>query len=559
MASLTPGVLIKLLQSINSNVKVRGDYRSVLLQVISIVPAISGSELWPDHGFFLKVSDSSHSTYVSLSKEDNELILNNKLQLGQFFYVERVNGGKPVPTLVEVRPVPGRHPFVGNPKDLMQMLEPSESPVQADHFEGTNGSRSKEMVEVKEENTRQKIVIKEEKAVVASRYMQGFNTPNAKSCGADSNGSTGKGNNDNESGGKKSGIIRGKQQEQTSQACPVTTKNRSDTLSSRPDFVISNNTRGAHPIRSNLFIPNQSDPNKSFEFKESQVPPKNTSTKRMLSKQENVNMNLSSNNRDRNDSPEALLWSSLPANLLKTGKGMLRRRNLASLVATEAQKEATKAATLVKCLSMFADLCSSASPENPHLSFNTFFMLSKIIDQSNEIIPLKDKSFPLNTISSPSNTEKPTGKKNTSSVTRKSTLKATKIAAEVSGIEKLEWAKGDSTKEIKDLRELLLSETRSWFLKFLDAALDDGFRLNNQEKKGKNSAGRRVEPDNHIAITLSQLKNANEWLEKLKSNSSSENDGLMETVDRLKKKVYSCLLSHVESAASALENKSDRG
>ncbi|KAF4391427.1 hypothetical protein G4B88_005498 [Cannabis sativa] len=491
MASLTPGVLIKLLQSINSNVKVRGDYRSVLLQVISIVPAISGSELWPDHGFFLKVSDSSHSTYVSLSKEDNELILNNKLQLGQFFYVERVKGGKPVPTLVEVRPVPGRHPFVGNPKDLMQMLEPSESPVQADHFEGTNGSRSKEMVEVKEENTRQKIVIKEEKAVVASRYMQGFNTPNAKSCGADSNGSTGKGNNDNESGVKKSGIIRGKQQEQTSQ--------------------------------------------------------------------ENVHMNLSSNNRDRNDSPEALLWSSLPANLLKTGKGMLRRRNLASLVATEAQKEATKAATLVKCLSMFADLCSSASPENPHLSFNTFFMLSKIIDQSNEIVPLKDKLFPLNTISSPSNTEKPTGKKNTSSVTRKSTLKATKIAAEVSGIEKLEWAKGDSTKEIKDLRELLLSETRSWFLKFLDAALDDGFRLNNQEKKGKNIAGRRVEPDNHIAITLSQLKNANEWLEKLKSNSSSENDGLMETVDRLKKKVYSCLLSHVESAASALENKSDRG
>lgn len=29
---------------------------------------------------------------------------------------------------------------------------------------------------------------------------------------------------------------------------------------------------------------------------------------------------------------------------------MLRRRNLASLVATEAQKEASTAATLVKCL-----------------------------------------------------------------------------------------------------------------------------------------------------------------------------------------------------------------
>ncbi|XP_062107411.1 uncharacterized protein LOC133818516 [Humulus lupulus] len=533
MASLTPGVLIKLLQSINSNIKVRGDYRSVLLQVISIVPAISGSELWPDHGFFLKVSDSSHSTYVSLSKEDNELILNNKLQLGQFFYVDRVEGGTPVPTLEGVRPVPGRHAFVGNPKDLMQMLEPSENPAQADHFEGTNGSRSKELVEVKEENTRQKIVIKEEKAVVASRYMQGFTTSNAKSSGVDSNGSAGK-SNDNESDGKKSGMMRGKQPEQNSRACPVTPRIRPDTLSSRPDFVISNT-------------------------KETQVPPKSTSTKRLLSKQENVNLNLSSNNRDRNYSPEALLWSSLPANLLKPGKGMLRRRNLASLVATEAQKEAAKAATLVKCLSMFAELCSSASPENPHLSFNTFFMLSKIIDQLNEIIPLKDKAFPLNTISSPPNIEKPIGKKITSSVTRKSTMRATKNPVEVSGFEKLEWAKGESTKDIKELRELLLSETSSWFLKFLDAALDDGFRLNTQEKKGKNSVGRRVEPDNHIAITLSQLKNANEWLEKLKNNSSSENDGLVETVNRLKKKVYSCLLGHVESAASALENRSDRG
>ncbi|PON43567.1 hypothetical protein PanWU01x14_272580 [Parasponia andersonii] len=531
MASLAPGVLLKLLQSINSNVKVRGDYRSVLLQVISIVPAISGSELWPDHGFFLKVSDSSHSTYVSLSKDDNEFILNNKLQLGQFFYVERVEGGTPVPILVGVRPVPGRHPFVGNPKDLMQMMEPSESPVQADHHEGISGSKSKELTEVKEDNTRQKIVIKEEKAVVASRYMQGVTTSNSKASGAESNGSASK-SHDNENGGKKTSLIKGKQQELNGQARPLTpSRNRPDALSSRPEFAVTNT-------------------------KETLVPSKCTAAKRSSSKQENLNLNLSSNNKDRNYSPEALLWSSLPANLLKPGKGMLRRRNLASSVATEAQKEASRAATLVKCLSMFADLCSTASPENPHLSFDTFFTLNKIIDQSNETIPLKDKSLPLTTISSPPNIEKPT--KKTGSVLGKSTLRTPKTPVELSGTDKLEWAKGDGTKEIKELRELLFNETRSWFLKFLEAALDAGFRLNCQGKKGKNSTGRRVEPDNHIAVTLSQLKNANEWLEKLKSNSRLENDGIIETVDRLKKKVYSCLLVHVESAASALENRSDR-
>lgn len=212
MASLTPGVLLKLLQSMNSNVKVRGEHRSVLLQVISIVPALTGSELWPNQGFFVKVSDSSHSTYVSLSKQDSELILNNELQLGQFFYVERVEGGTPVPILVGVRPVPGRHPFIGNPKDLMQILEPSEGPVQAED-EGTN-LKFREFVDVKEENTRQKFVIKEEKAVVASRYMQGVMTSNSKSNGVDSNG--GVKNNENENGGstvKKVGLIKGKQQE----------------------------------------------------------------------------------------------------------------------------------------------------------------------------------------------------------------------------------------------------------------------------------------------------------------------------------------------------------
>lgn len=214
MASLTPGVLLKLLQSINSNVKVRREYRSVLLQVISIVPALSGSELWPNQGFFIKVSDSSHSTYVSFSKEDNELILNNKLQLGQFFYVDRVEAGTPVPILVGVRPVPGRNPFIGNPKDLMQMLVPSEGPVPVDN-EGANGSKLREIPEAKGGNSsRQKIVIKEEKAAVASRYMQGVLTGSIKiSAAADSSGSGKSNESENGGAGKKAS----KQQENKSQ------------------------------------------------------------------------------------------------------------------------------------------------------------------------------------------------------------------------------------------------------------------------------------------------------------------------------------------------------
>lgn len=125
MASLNPGILIKLLQYMNSDVRVAGEHRSVLLQVIGIVPALAGSELWPNQGFYIKVSDSSHATYVSLADEDNDLILSDKLQLGQFVYVERLESGNPVPRVVGIRPLPGRHPCVGNPEDLIARVVPS--------------------------------------------------------------------------------------------------------------------------------------------------------------------------------------------------------------------------------------------------------------------------------------------------------------------------------------------------------------------------------------------------------------------------------------------------
>ncbi|KAA8540224.1 hypothetical protein F0562_024213 [Nyssa sinensis] len=484
MASLTPGVLLKLLQ----------------------------------------VSDSSHSTYVSLSKEDNELILNNKLQLGQFFYVDRMEAGTPVPILVGVRPVPGRHPFEGNPKDLMQILEPSEGPIQSD--QGDTSSKLSELSEAKEKT----FIIKEEKVVVASRYMQGVLTSNSKVSGPDSN-SSGKNENESSGAGKKVGPMKGKQQELKGQARPLTpSRNRLDALKPKPDVAVS-------------------------DTKETLVPPKIATTKRTSSKQENINSNCLSNSRDKNQSSEAMSWSSLPTNLLKPGKGMLRRRNLASLVAAEAQKEASRAAILVKCLSMFADLCSSASTENPHISLTKFFTLHQLIDQPNATNPAKDKSLHYSITSAPQ--DKDNSSKKRGSEHGRSAMKSLKPLIELTGADKLEWAKGDGSKEIKDLREILLNETQSWFLKFLEGALDVGFHASSQEKRGKDSIGRRIEPS--LAVTLSQLKHANEWLDKLRSNMNLEKNGLVETVDRLKHKVYTCLLVHVDSAASALESRSDRG
>ncbi|KAI3443355.1 hypothetical protein Pfo_000020 [Paulownia fortunei] len=129
MATLTPGILLKLLQSMNSTIKVTGDHRSPLLQVIGIVPALSTADsLWPHHGFYVQLSDSLNSTYVSLSDRDTDLILTNRLQLGQFVHLDRLLfDSHPVPTPVNLRPVAGRHPFIGSPEPLIARISPSKN------------------------------------------------------------------------------------------------------------------------------------------------------------------------------------------------------------------------------------------------------------------------------------------------------------------------------------------------------------------------------------------------------------------------------------------------
>ncbi|BAT98264.1 hypothetical protein VIGAN_09190700 [Vigna angularis var. angularis] len=534
MASLIPGVLLKLLQSMDSNVKVNGEYRSVLLQVVSIVPAITGSELWPNQGFFLKVSDSSHSTYVSLSKEDNELILSNKLQLGQFFYADRIEAGTPVPILVDVTPVPGRHPFIGNPKDLMQMLEPSEGPVQSDNHHRI--IRSKSMNSVKESRSPwQKIVIKEEKSAVASRYMRGVRSSTSNVNVHDATEER-KGNdfqNDVDSS-KKVGSAKVKLQKLQTLSVNTTRTLLLETSSPRQRVAQSNIQETA------------------------MSPSKRISIKHNSAKVETTNLNILPSSEDKSWSTEAIPWSSLPDKLLSPGKELLRRKHLASMVAVEAQKEVTATAVLAKLLSMFANICSSAASENPHVTLNKFFSFQELINQSNgtSTVPHTDKLYHLYKTSSPSETDK--NDKKSVLMPGKISSKSPKYSPDLSDTEKQEWATVNGLKEINELREVLLIETKSWFLKYLEKTLDVWFSISSQEKRGKTSkdpAGKKMNHANHIALTLSLLKQANEWLEKLRNTSNMENEELLETVDRLKQKVYSCLLLHVDSAAFALENR----
>ena len=160
---------------------------------------------------------------------------------------------------------------------------------------------------------------------------------------------------------------------------------------------------------------------------------------------------------------------------------------------------------------MFAELCASASPENPHLTLTKILTLQQqLIDQPNVTTLFKDKSLRLFTDFSAPDTEKKTSK-TTGLSYAKAKLKSPKPSMELSASEQQEWAKGEGTKEIKELKQTLLNETRAWFLRLLKGALNAGFHVSTQEKKGKDFAIQRMERENsHIAVTLSLLKHANE-------------------------------------------------
>ncbi|CAI9765927.1 unnamed protein product [Fraxinus pennsylvanica] len=178
MATLTPGILLKLLQSMNSHTRVTGDHRSPLLQVIGIVPGLSAADsLWPHHGFYVQLSDSINSTYVSLSDRDTDLILTNRLQLGQFVHLDRfVFDSPPVPVAVNVRPIAGRHSFVGTPEPLIARISPSRNgfviqPVSDSDFSGDPIAAYLSRTGKKEADSGSVTSVADEKASKASRQM----------------------------------------------------------------------------------------------------------------------------------------------------------------------------------------------------------------------------------------------------------------------------------------------------------------------------------------------------------------------------------------------------
>ncbi|VFQ75539.1 unnamed protein product [Cuscuta campestris] len=711
MATLVPGVLLKLLQHMNTDVKVAGEHRSSLLQVVSIVPALAGRDLFPNQGFYLKVSDSSHATYVSLPDEEHDLILSDKIQLGQFIHVERLESSSPVPILKGVRPLPGRHPCVGTPEDIVaanslgflnnngnlgsdkhqdKSKSKSQSVVSKSGVLRSNGSAKDDKTEkrgsalAKSKSHLSKLALtlvvdkKKDSSLKSNKSSGSKSIPSSPTSCYSLPNSFEKFSNGVKQQTKIKGLERLEKSSSVRGTSPTTKKvlrgdsaknmglgiefsgpkalrkswegGNMDVKGGRESPRLKIIQRDLKPEARSTSAPRKStsermpsrEENKDFSFKPfSKEENRNAGAKKISTKADPVE--LESSNKLKTSSAKKLCgevnngfpgnlvkvpisnrrltdasasWSPLPSSLVKLGKEVLKHRDAAQMSAIEAMQEASVAESLLRCLSTYSELNSSAREDNPQPAVEQFLALHSTLNSARQVADALSKTTA--TVADQEEDEKPACDESEKLTSERSKLAASSwvnaalatnlspfslyttetkqgaptttptpilvlsshTAAKTSSASKSqpkprqpknaasgmiprrlsdvgqkpkpalpprEWARGCGLDEAVDLAQMLRAESQDWFLGFVEKFLDADMDVSALSDNGQ------------IAGMLTQLKSVNDWLDEIARVGRDGGDDAeetsrvsLETTDRIRKKIYEYLLTHVESAAAAL-------
>ncbi|CAN4100653.1 unnamed protein product [Withania somnifera] len=700
MATLVPGVLLKLLQHMNTDVKVAGEHRSSLLQVVSIVPALAGGELFPNQGFYLKVSDSSHATYVSLPDEHDDLILSDKIQLGQFIHV-----GTP-------EDIVATHSlgFLNNNGSLSpgsKSRDKTKSPSKASGNNHVGARDNKSAVSRSNSGTKEEKVEKKKPTLTWSKSHLSKLALNVVE--------------------KKDSLMRVKSSSSRSiptsptscyslptsfekfsngvkQQAKVKGLERLEKATAKPGLEKSSSVRGASPTlkrvagnplknylqglelepkalrkswEGNMDLKSRESPRLRVNKHDLKPEPRSTSVPRKSisektskednrgilaksSKEENkvhTSLKKTPTNGDPGDADKSckqktpkgkklpgevnnglqdlvkvavsnrvladgnVAWSSLPSSLAKIGKEVMKHRDAAQVAAIEAMQVASATESLLRCLSTYSELSSSAKEDNAQPAVEQFLALhaslknvhlvgdalSKTISAAgsesdheenpseealkavsekrkqatlwvNAALATNLSSFSVyskKATSSPIATSAPspspkiiTGNqpmlvldnstKNALAKTQGKPRPTVSSKIQSSGSQRrltdgvaanqkpkspppVDWVRGDGLEETVDLAEMLRVASQDWFLGFVERFLDADVDASALSDNGQ------------IAGMLSQLKSVNDWLDEISSSKDDESPQIAsETIDRIRKKIYEYLLTHVESAAAAL-------
>ncbi|MCD7451152.1 hypothetical protein HAX54_009777 [Datura stramonium] len=644
MASLKSGVVVKLLEEMKmaENVMVE-EGKPTLLQIRSIIPVLEEGNLLPHGGFYLKISDASHAMYVTLPQDQNELILGNKLKLGQFIYVKKLENAEPFPLLKEFMPLPGRRPCDGTPEEigpvpkLEKILDGPNSDfiVEKDVISEENitdissslrrlSLESSDIEEVTKKSSNYVFEGSTTKGKVrslsASRTRPGVKRSDAESRNYDSLRLVGRcrrisNNNDSDPDSMVSSIS----------SSTWTSKRKSwnelKSLGAEEIFdssVVKHNIRPPHcrsatvsPVRAAKY--DSSDDNSSSISKRRVADSAKKIFQISKSKSSVSTINCEQFIRpikglvyDRQGAESGISWDSLPSSLVKLGKEVVKKRDIALFAAVEALQEACAAERLLNSLSKFSEfhkpeeddlqlhvdmfldlqddmtqtrqimksltnISSTRTEETDSSSTNSDNEALAITVQRKKNAAIWIKSAVALDLSPCSTALNPTpNSRSIINILKKSSMSSNNTKQKGSNITKTdnrntddislvltsnndaqpEWTRGSTIDAATHLASLLQDECRKMFLGYIEK------HINELERKMS-----LMVSDNQVAAMMYKIKRVNDWLDLIinkEGNGSKEGSNLdeleIEACHRVRNKIYGILLKHVERTAMAFEN-----
>ncbi|KFK39288.1 hypothetical protein AALP_AA3G225300 [Arabis alpina] len=560
------------------------DHRPVLLQIRSIIPVLAAGGLWPNRGFFLRISDSTHSMYVSLPREENDLVLYDKLQIGQLIFVEKLEFAYPVPVIKGIRPTPGRRPCTGDPIDLIPKERIEKFCVDISDTEQSYNHQVKKPRRTRWNN----LSVPELNFTDLELSKDLSNVVEEKEIDTESIVST------------CSSVARRRSWTETeilwNSHTPKVVKRRE---SLDPSMIKNHDhdiklhsprtpTSPASPspsIRSCSAIEEKSS--SRIKRRDGVVSPSPkwdksygngcTKSKNLLPPKSNTLESSDSISRKRSWTETEILWNSLPPKVVNLGKEILRQRDTAIRVASQALLEASAAERLLKCLRSYSEL-SDKRDEHQHnqqppigefLSFQDELSKSRLIIQS--LSTEKTKHCNSNTVK--------TGNERHEKATQwiKSALATdlkpfsfsvsksprspgrkglTLIAQETDNTSERDVGSGERkeklSKAARELRKCTKEEGRSWCLSRVEKYLDE---INDGTKWREMSS-------QQVGDTMYQIKRVSDWLDAILKGEDKEGEGEEEEMvmmmmteseteacGRVRNKIYRILMKHVETTS----------
>ncbi|PUZ72736.1 hypothetical protein GQ55_2G418500 [Panicum hallii var. hallii] len=577
----------------------------VLLQVTNITPALSGADPFSGHhGFYLRLSDSSRSCYVSLHADHDDLILANGLHIGQVIEVDSLMPSVPAPVLRNFRVLPGRYPCVqqqGSGDDEVKEVvserprRPSPTPPLPERRARQGGSpasishrhRSKSITNLSDTGSPASSAPRRKESVLrcldSPRSLRKISVPSVYGNSSDDDDTSDVSSSYSLSTARRNWDFTGSSKD----VRPVAPRRRSNSVS--PGKSCTKPTAHQNDVANDPLESVRRKAEKAFKVlsrRNSMTPRDSSCAAAMPQSASSSGIKWCENN---------VMWSSLSSSLVRHGKEAMKQRDVALQAVLNGLLEATATEKLIKCLSKYSEL-QYDKDDDPKELIDRFLKFSQELDRAIFIAQsqarfTRAKACRCSTSSaSPKAATKAALDRKQSAIswvraaieadlspfsshTRASFESSKPSVSEPKPVSPLFCSKpkcncnsrpskktadasteGSNLNAALDLATAMRSDCNRWFLKYIDKFLDD-----------IESETPYTTCDSQVAGLLQQLKKVDDWLNHVvwhgrmfpidrgsKDSVLSEEEE-SDACERVRRKIYGALLRHVQYAAMALE------